>query len=223
MAWQVAIVLDTEYTLDHLDVLVRQMPVWAVTTKARQDAAGEIRKAAGTFWEPEPAFTLFQTYEVTNVLALCKSMLSTILDHHPEVFALELIGISPSQSLTEWLADAGFHPTEVAEGLRFKKRMDQLGQVREIELKVKYWMKPIDFYNALFEALGAPAWHGRNFDALRDSIITGGINQIEPPYRIILNRKWTVRRQTRQLIKSFIGLIREFESRGHPVEIVVRN
>jgi len=33
-------------------------------------------------------------------------------------------------------------------------------------------------------ALGAPEWHGRNFNALIDSMIRGGINKIEAPYTL---------------------------------------
>lgn len=46
------------------------------------------------------------------------------------------------------------------------------------------WSTKDDFYSAFFKAVGAPSWHGHNFDALRDSIVTGQINQIELPYRI---------------------------------------
>ncbi len=41
-----------------------------------------------------------------------------------------------------------------------------------------------DFYDAFFAAVGAPIWHGRNRDALNDSISTGGINEVEIPYRL---------------------------------------
>ena len=38
------------------------------------------------------------------------------------------------------------------------------------------WKTADDFYNAFLEAVGAPPWHGRNFNALRDSIAGGDIN-----------------------------------------------
>lgn len=40
------------------------------------------------------------------------------------------------------------------------------------------------FYRQLLLQLGAPDWHGHNLDALSDSVGTGGINAIEPPYLI---------------------------------------
>ena len=40
------------------------------------------------------------------------------------------------------------------------------------------------FYEQFLSQVNAPEWHGRNLDALADSIITGDINGIEPPYLI---------------------------------------
>ena len=41
------------------------------------------------------------------------------------------------------------------------------------------------FYDLLLSQIGAPEWHGRNLDALADSLITGSINAIEPPYKLM--------------------------------------
>lgn len=46
------------------------------------------------------------------------------------------------------------------------------------------WRSPLDFYDAVLTALEAPAWHGRNVNALIDSVIYGGVNGAEPPFRI---------------------------------------
>ena len=54
----------------------------------------------------------------------------------------------------------------------------------ELQLDGSNWKTTDDFYDAFFRAVGAPSWHGRNFNALRDSIITGQINKIELPYTI---------------------------------------
>lgn len=56
--------------------------------------------------------------------------------------------------------------------------------MREINLDASKWTTLLDFYDALFDALGAPDWHGRSINALIDSMIWGGINRIEPPYLI---------------------------------------
>ena len=55
---------------------------------------------------------------------------------------------------------------------------------RVIDLDAERWSNVLDFYSALLEALGAPAWHGKSVDALVDSIIWSGIKAVEPPYKI---------------------------------------
>lgn len=54
----------------------------------------------------------------------------------------------------------------------------------EILLDWKKIEKEEDFYNMFLPQVKAPEWHGRNLDALADSVVTGGINSIEPPYTI---------------------------------------
>ena len=41
-----------------------------------------------------------------------------------------------------------------------------------------------DVYERVLSVLDAPDWHGRNLDALWDSVAGGGINGLVPPYRI---------------------------------------
>ncbi|CAN5471390.1 hypothetical protein BH10PSE14_BH10PSE14_27520 [soil metagenome] len=43
------------------------------------------------------------------------------------------------------------------------------------------WTTALDFYEALLAALGAPDWHGRNVNALMESMIFGNINKVGPP------------------------------------------
>lgn len=56
--------------------------------------------------------------------------------------------------------------------------------MKVITLDASAWSSPDDFYSALLPQLGAPAWHGRNLDALDDSLGGGGINALEPPFRV---------------------------------------
>ena len=56
--------------------------------------------------------------------------------------------------------------------------------MRIIELNAKNWRRWQDFYNALLAALGAPEGHGRNLNALIDSMVWGGMNKVEAPYTI---------------------------------------
>lgn len=39
-----------------------------------------------------------------------------------------------------------------------------------------------DFFDSVLTQCGSPSWHGRNLNALADSWITGGIDQLGPPY-----------------------------------------
>lgn len=55
--------------------------------------------------------------------------------------------------------------------------------MRTIRLDADGWSSPEDFYAALLPQLGAPDWHGRNLDALYDSL-HGGINEVEPPFAV---------------------------------------
>ena len=53
-----------------------------------------------------------------------------------------------------------------------------------VQLDASHWKTGLDFHEALLAALGAPSWHGRNINALIDSMIYGGINTIGPPLTI---------------------------------------
>ena len=56
--------------------------------------------------------------------------------------------------------------------------------MKVVELDASNWRRERHFYDALLPKLGAPAWHGHNLDAINDSIFTGGVNEIEPPFQI---------------------------------------
>jgi RNAse (barnase) inhibitor barstar len=58
--------------------------------------------------------------------------------------------------------------------------------MKELALDGAEWTTKDDVYDALFRAVGAPDWHGRNFDALNDSIAAGSINEVEVPYRLVI-------------------------------------
>lgn len=57
--------------------------------------------------------------------------------------------------------------------------------MKVICLDASGWRTADDFYAALLPELGAPDWHGRNLDALYDSL-SGGINELEPPFAVEL-------------------------------------
>ena len=55
-----------------------------------------------------------------------------------------------------------------------------------MELKIDWAaIKTIEeFYDYILPMLGAPGWHGRNLDALNDSVVTGGIYESGPPFNV---------------------------------------
>lgn len=82
--------------------------------------------------------------------------------------------------------------------------------MRRIELDAKSWMKILDFYQDLLKALGAPEWHGRNLNALIDSMIWGGINELDPPYIVRIENLSL----TSEEIRDHVEDVREYMSRA---------
>ena len=93
--------------------------------------------------------------------------------------------------------------------------------MRELVLNGADWATKDDVYNAFFTAVGAPEWHGRNLDALADSISGGSINQMEAPYRLIIEGYDRIGPRAKAMADSFINLVRELATNGCPVEIRV--
>ena len=91
--------------------------------------------------------------------------------------------------------------------------------MKELVLDGSSWNKPDDLYDAFFHAVGAPPWHGRNFNALIDSIETGQINAIEVPYHIVIRNYDRIGSGAIKIATDFVSLIGEIKARGCPVEI----
>ena len=90
--------------------------------------------------------------------------------------------------------------------------------MREILLDARDWAVG-SFYDAFFRAVGAPSWHGRNFDALRDSIGAGEINQIEVPYRLVIRNYAELTGPSKTITDDFVSLIGSLRDEGCNVEI----
>lgn len=89
----------------------------------------------------------------------------------------------------------------------------------ELVLNGAEWTTRDDVYDSFFRAVGAPNWHGRNLDALRDSIATGSINAVEVPYRLVIQNFDNIAPSARQMANDFVNLIHELATDGCPVEI----
>lgn len=91
--------------------------------------------------------------------------------------------------------------------------------MKDIRLSGKEWQNPDNFWDDFLESLGAPEWHGRNLDALHDSIGTGSINKIEVPYRIVVQDVSSLPKSVVFLLYRIDQLIVEMRSDGTPVEL----
>jgi RNAse (barnase) inhibitor barstar len=91
--------------------------------------------------------------------------------------------------------------------------------MKEINLNAAAWRNKNDFYEALLPALGAPSWHGRNLDALNDSLGTGQINEVELPLRITITNTATIPPELLEYLKRFAELVAELRARECEIEL----
>lgn len=96
-----------------------------------------------------------------------------------------------------------------------------------LTIKAGRWRSAEDFYDGLLTALKAPAWHGRNFHALRDSLLTGDINGIEPPLRLVFQTIPSPGTGARATLDQFCDLLSELstelQASGRTIELVLPN
>jgi len=95
--------------------------------------------------------------------------------------------------------------------------------MKELMLDGAGWTTNDDVYSAFFLAVGAPEWHGRNFNALNDSIANGSINKVEVPYRVVLKNYDLISGEAKKMTDDFVDLIHEIAARGCPVEVRLDN
>ena len=93
--------------------------------------------------------------------------------------------------------------------------------MKELVLDAAKWRSEDDVYDAFFRAVGAPDWHGRNFNALRDSIKGGRINDVEVPYRLIIQNYGALGSGAKKMVDDFVDLIHELAVDGCAVEVRV--
>jgi RNAse (barnase) inhibitor barstar len=84
--------------------------------------------------------------------------------------------------------------------------------MKEIRLDASKWKTKDDFYDALLPALGAPPWHGRNLDALNDSISSDEMNEVRLPFRFLLVGTDTIPAELRSYLKKFAELISDLSA-----------
>jgi|ERR1700675_2908780 RNAse (barnase) inhibitor barstar len=95
--------------------------------------------------------------------------------------------------------------------------------MKEVFMDGRNWKNQDDVYDSFFQAVGAPSWHGRNLNALNDSIGTGKINRIEAPYCLVIQNHDLIQEGARNMTADFVALIRELKDRGCEVDVRVEN
>lgn len=95
--------------------------------------------------------------------------------------------------------------------------------MRDLVMDGNGWRTKDDVYDSFFRVVGAPPWHGRNFDALIDSIQTGQINEIEVPYRIIICNFDLIGPDALEMTRNFVDLILELAAQGRPVQLELKD
>jgi RNAse (barnase) inhibitor barstar len=94
--------------------------------------------------------------------------------------------------------------------------------MKEIALDASTWRDRDDFYDALLPALGAPGWHGRNLDALNDSIRGDDISAVRLPFRIKITNAASVPADLQKYLFKFADLITDIRvSRGCEVYLML--
>jgi len=94
--------------------------------------------------------------------------------------------------------------------------------MKELHIDAAKWKSKDDLWLAFFEAVKAPSWHGRNFNALRDSVGTGDINGMEVPYRLVILNYGALSPELKAFTDDFIGVLHELAAkRNVPVEVRV--
>jgi RNAse (barnase) inhibitor barstar len=226
MAWQVAVVLDSETNLASLHVLIGQMPVWALATPKRRTVLSQLNEEFRLFWIPEPVFTVFSPAFPDDLTASLLDLIPTVEEHHSRLSGLSLFGVEPSPFLQNGLAELGYDPVPDPDSIypdriRYAKPVNRISKMPQLLLDSSKWVSINDFYDSFLAAVGAPDWHGRNFNALNDSIGTGGINKLEVPYRIVIRNANRMGKDAASLVKDLGDLIQHLQIEGCPVELVI--
>ena len=90
-----------------------------------------------------------------------------------------------------------------------------------IVLDGRDWQTEADFIEAVLAGVDAPSWHGRNYNALRDSFVTGSINGFEPPYDFIIRPPTPPTPEITDAISYFVARIADWRAEGAQLSVRV--
>ncbi len=225
MAWEIAVIVDPDCGDSKVDSLATYMPLWIVDTPPNRVYAAKARHAAGELWLPEAACTTFRATNLDAREQNCLNILDTVDLHHSRMAKLNLIGVENSEHLRAGVQEFGFVPARATWGntIAFRRPVAMLTNVPHLQLDAATWKNTDDVYESIFAALGAPTWHGKNFHALNDSIVTGSINTIEVPYTISIKSMKSANQEVKRFVSDLVDFISDREAEGCPVSIRIDN
>lgn len=95
---------------------------------------------------------------------------------------------------------------------------------RNMEIVID-WSKissPEEFYKVFLPQVDAPEWHGENLDALNDSVVTGDVNGINPPYKITNLNVSSAHEQIQDFMRSVLSVFSDSAIEYPDSEITIR-
>jgi RNAse (barnase) inhibitor barstar len=225
MAWEIGLIVEPELSEAMADLLARYMPIWIVDTPNNRKCAEIARRAASEIWLPDAVCTTFNSADVNARENSCLGILDMVDLHHPKMAKLNLIGVEDSEPLRRGLMEFGFVPARPTwdDSVAFRRPIATLTGVPELQLDASNWENTNDVYQSLFDALGAPVWHGKNFDALEESIVTGNINAVEVPYKLLICGMRTTTSEVQVFVSKLVNFISDREAEGCPISIQIES
>ena len=94
-------------------------------------------------------------------------------------------------------------------------------EMRIIKLDASQWSNIIEFYDAVCAGIGAPSWHGRSLNAFIDSMVYGGINEIDTPYKIVFVGTAKASDAIRSDIHEFIEAINNAQGSDNQIDFEI--
>lgn len=89
----------------------------------------------------------------------------------------------------------------------------------EIVLDGREWQTEAEFIEAVLASVDAPSWHGRNYNALRDSFVIGSVNGIEAPYDFIIRMPLDPPPAVADAVRYFAERISEWREEGGQLSV----
>ena len=84
------------------------------------------------------------------------------------------------------------------------------------------WVSSDDFYEALLAALGAPSWHGRNLDALEETLRSGETNALNPPLDLAISGMESMGGEARTTVHRFNELVSDLRAADIDIRLQLR-